>query len=372
MLGRATDHAFPAFASAGSLSLPALLTIICATEESPESRQESVGVSLKKDVQTNTYARMAPRASARFILQSRSSFRELRQNYAAVRSTTPHFRAELRPFGGAPSADAQSKEACGRCPARLRHAVLISTLGDHHRCGDNRPGGNEDDQVQHRGTRLANSGFRRAWRHASAKTRAALRWMRAHSPNVNHVLAFANAALVIIGYFALRAAIDATETSERAWLAPVDAVLAEPLQKDKQVQVAIVFENSGKEPALNVVNVASGGFTLPVSSEEAARQQMVGPAPPIVDPCVGLLPQRGFPIVYPSTVQHLQTVIRQALTASDSVLTGKSTAFVHGCAAYETFGRPHYSEYCFWLGPRVDPTTGNRKFQPCFGGNRAD
>jgi hypothetical protein len=65
--------------------------------------------------------------------------------------------------------------------------------------------------------------------------------------------------------------------SNRAWLAPVDAIIDGQIQKDQPINTAIVFENTGKGPALDVYNVAVGGFTLPVSDQEAAQQQKTGP-----------------------------------------------------------------------------------------------
>jgi hypothetical protein len=186
------------------------------------------------------------------------------------------------------------------------------------------------------------------------------------------VLAAIGGIAAYIAYAALQDTRHAMEISERAWLAPVGAELEEELVKDQPMKVIILFENSGKQPAINVLNTAGSGFTMPVSPEEAAQQQKVGPAPPAVDACAGVSPRKGLPIIYPSTVQHLQTPLERTFAASEGVLSGATTIFVHGCAAYETFNSVHHSEYCFWLSPRTDPLTGRRKFLSCLGGNRAD
>ena len=74
---------------------------------------------------------------------------------------------------------------------------------------------------------------------------------------------------------------DATlKIGNRAWLAPVTAELDGPLQKDQPIKVLIVFENTGRAPALGVFNSTGEGFTIPVSPEVAAQQQRTGPFGP--------------------------------------------------------------------------------------------
>ena len=75
-------------------------------------------------------------------------------------------------------------------------------------------------------------------------------------------------ALAFVSIWGLRESRNAIAISERAWVAPIDARLDEPLQRDKPIKVVVLLENSGKQPALNVQNVANGGITLPFSAEE--------------------------------------------------------------------------------------------------------
>ena len=159
--------------------------------------------------------------------------------------------------------------------------------------------------------------------------------------------------------------------SNRAWLAPILAELDGPLEKNQPIKVIVSFQNSGKDPAMNVKNVAEGGVTLSLTPQMAAYSQQFGPAPPVAEPCKGLTPQVGSPSVYPSTVQGIKALIAQSMIADDAIISGERTFFVHGCAAYESYGETRFSEYCFWLGPRIDPKTGRRIFQSCSGGHRA-
>ena len=184
--------------------------------------------------------------------------------------------------------------------------------------------------------------------------------------------------LAFVSIWGLRESRNAIAISERAWVAPIDARLDEPLQRDKPIKVVVLLENSGKQPALNVQNVANGGITLPFSAEEAAREQLTGPEYQPPAECTGFPKPAGAVFVhsgttiYPSTVQHLQASIAGTFVADQRVLSGDTTFFVHGCVTYDTIDGPHSSEYCLFLGSRIDVTSGNRRFEPCIDNNRAN
>ena len=140
--------------------------------------------------------------------------------------------------------------------------------------------------------------------------------------------------LAAITFWATDDSESSIEISERAWIAPVEAGLDEPLEKDKPIKVVALLENSGKQPALNVQNVASGGITLPFSNEEAAQQQKMGPAPPAADKCVAFPKQNGVSfyegiVIYRSTVQHLQASTRiPSLPIKPYCLEGERSSFM--------------------------------------------
>src|ERR1700683_897498 len=125
------------------------------------------------------------------------------------------------------------------------------------------------------------------------------------------------------------------------------------------------LKTAGRDPAVDVFNTAGAGITLPFSAEEAAQQQRTGPfGGSATDACANVVPREGYPAIFPNVNRPLQANIQQAFVADDAIIGGGRTFFVHGCAAYRTLGKPHVSEYCFWLGPRIDEHTGLRKFQP--------
>jgi hypothetical protein len=140
------------------------------------------------------------------------------------------------------------------------------------------------------------------------------------------------------------------------------------LQIGQPMKVSIIFENTGRAPALDVSNSAGEGITSPLSQREAAQQQNTGPyrgtAKPECD-----IPHTDYPAVFPAANRPIEADVPRAFSvADDSLIKGARTFYVYGCAAYRTMNEVHTSQYCFWLGQKIDQTTGLRKFQPCLGG----
>jgi hypothetical protein len=159
----------------------------------------------------------------------------------------------------------------------------------------------------------------------------------------------------------------------RGWIAPIKAELGEPLQVGKAPRVLITLENTGAEPAFDVFTSAGGGITMPFSAAEAAQQQRTGPfGGSAMNACAGKAPKPGYPSLYPGKSTRADLAQESVMTADADVLSGGRTFFVHGCSAYNSGGANHTSEFCFYLGPNIEPATGLRLFQPCLGSFTAD
>jgi len=162
-------------------------------------------------------------------------------------------------------------------------------------------------------------------------------------------------------------------TDQRAWIAPIGARLNGELITGQPINVLVDFANSGKEPALNLINVATAGISFPMSEQELTAELKFGPAAPsAIDRCAIAIPRNGFPAIYPATVQHQAADIGNAWIADDAVLNRKRIFFLHGCFGYLTMSEVHHSQYCFWLNMEPDPGTGKPHFRPCIVGNHAD
>jgi hypothetical protein len=174
-------------------------------------------------------------------------------------------------------------------------------------------------------------------------------------------IAISGTGLVIAG-------LNFLKPSGRAWLAPIDAVLDGPIEVNKEIKVLVALENTGAEPAFDVYVAAGGGISVPLTAEEAEQQQQRGPHPSIIDGCLNVTPHEGYPVVLPTkSPQRMQAVLNRTFIAEPAIIDGQRTFYVHGCVAYRTGKENHTSEFCYWLGPRIDPATGLRRFQPCLG-----
>lgn len=175
-------------------------------------------------------------------------------------------------------------------------------------------------------------------------------------------------ALVAVGFFQLLTFEKTDRTlrlQQRAWLGPVDAFLAAPMVKGQPISVGIVFENTGKEPALDVFNIAAGYGGGP------AYLQTTGPRDE-GNFCMGIHPVDGFPAIFPTANRKILAAMQNRVIADDGLIDGWRILIVTGCAAYATLGESHSSSYCFWLGLSTDPTTGLRQFNRCSGSFQAN
>jgi hypothetical protein len=187
----------------------------------------------------------------------------------------------------------------------------------------------------------------------------------------NKIIACFTVLGVLVAVAALLFSRKSTLEDQRARLAPIRAELDGEMVLGREIRVNVAVENYGKQPAINVNSVASGGITLPFSKEEAIQQAINGPAPPVVNVCQDLLPQKGYPTIYPSTVQHGRVNIQKSIVADSEILSGMRIFFIHGCVAYETMNEIHHSEYCFFLSPPA-VNNGLWVFRSCRGGHRSD
>jgi hypothetical protein len=175
--------------------------------------------------------------------------------------------------------------------------------------------------------------------------------------------------LLVLG-LQLYEAHTATVEANRAWIAPINAILEGPLIKGQPVPVEVIYQNTGKEPAIDTNNGGDSGITMPLSPAEADQQQLVGPFRNAESKCVGVKPRGGSPAIFPTG--PVQMSIERTVLADDAILNGSRTFYVEGCIAYNTMGETHTSSYCFWLGRHIDPQTKLRQFQTCIGGFHAN
>jgi hypothetical protein len=200
------------------------------------------------------------------------------------------------------------------------------------------------------------------------------------------LIGVATIALVASTIIQWRAFVTSDERSRRAWLSPIDLGIKGILgAEDNQnyLQLSVDYQNTGREPALNVAFYASAKLF------DAASPKRLGDALntltafdiPLLEEnneCNNLLPLVSGATAYPSTAARYQV--------SSNIFPGKwSTTYemtawlienekilyVNGCFSYTTIEQTHYSKFCQYLLV-VGGLLAETPFRNCPAGNWAD
>jgi hypothetical protein len=148
-----------------------------------------------------------------------------------------------------------------------------------------------------------------------------------------------------------QAAHDNMIASQRAWLGPLTATI-NSVQKDKGLEGVVQYQNTGKEPAVDVLpGVAGKTYSLDQWNNGTAIQDINSEA----NSCLAFtdLP-RGLGVAYPnigfSTYQiHFDTSKGPNPTmVTDDMIAGQTVFKVQGCFAYRTVGGVHHSSFCYY------------------------
>jgi hypothetical protein len=200
------------------------------------------------------------------------------------------------------------------------------------------------------------------------------------------LIGVATIALVVSTILQWRAFVTSDERSRRAWLSPINVEIKGVLgtgDNPNYVQLGIVFQNTGREPAVNV------SFYASVKLFDAASPRRLGDALntlsaadiPLLDEndsCDQLLPLMTGATAYPSTAARYQINTNILPSASSTIyeLTTWLTEhqkilYINGCFTYTTVDELHHSKFCEYLfieGGLLSETP----FKNCPSGNSAD
>jgi hypothetical protein len=161
--------------------------------------------------------------------------------------------------------------------------------------------------------------------------------------------------LVVVGllqYCTLEKTDDTLKIQQRAWLTPIAATLVKTPEKDAGISMAILFTNSGREPATGV-RVQIKNSTI--DSYDAKFANMPDIVVPKNDTCEGLTPDPGRTVIPPTAIGTGVAITENSihgeprLVADDRVVNGTKFYVVRGCAAYLTQQKTRYSSFCYIL-----------------------
>ena len=138
-----------------------------------------------------------------------------------------------------------------------------------------------------------------------------------------------------------------TMQAQRAWVGPTNAALPTAPQPGKAIDVTVVYQNTGHEPAL--------AFSYNIDAFEMRRVDTVTAVPaPRMDSykkfCQITRHWPGGSAVYPNSSYTLTDEL-PANTVDQGFAIGQELLVIQGCFQYLTFNLPKYSYFCYYYDP---------------------
>jgi hypothetical protein len=164
---------------------------------------------------------------------------------------------------------------------------------------------------------------------------------------------------------------------ERARIAPTGATLDDTIRVGKELRVRISFENTGKEPARNVLHAFNWEpFDIPKDSEHEPVVDLEKVPWPLNNLCEAYQPDPFGRPIYPSAKY---SDIKYAYTTPDpergkapkSLIDRSSSFIVWGCFIYRTSEGIGQSPYCLYLQPHRTKPIEQWTFEFCPSGSPA-
>jgi hypothetical protein len=181
-------------------------------------------------------------------------------------------------------------------------------------------------------------------------------------------------AVTIVALFALGSdwifyhQLTQLRAEQRAWLGPQSARSERPPALGKDFEVAVSYQNTGREPASDVVSEAAP-FT--VALDQASSATVDRRIKEAAEHCAVVTPGAGTKVVYPGVSaagDRTAVSVRKELIDWDFVY-GVKILVVPGCYAYKSGGVARHSAFCFFYQHGFSNPTN---WPLCQAGNYAD
>ena len=160
-------------------------------------------------------------------------------------------------------------------------------------------------------------------------------------------------AVTIVALFALGSdwifyhQLTQLRAEQRAWLGPQSARSERPPILAKDFEVAVSFQNTGREPASDVVAETT---PFAVALDQASSATVDRKIKDAAEHCLALAPGSGTKVVYPGATtagERTAIAVRRELIDWD-FLYGVKILVVPGCYAYKSGGATRHSAFCFF------------------------
>jgi hypothetical protein len=181
-------------------------------------------------------------------------------------------------------------------------------------------------------------------------------------------------AVTIVALFALGSdwifyhELTQLRAEQRAWLGPQAARSERPPSLSRDFEVAVAYQNTGREPASDVVAEAA---PFAVALDQASSATVDRRIKDAAEHCAALAPGSGTKVVYPSAAaagERTGLTVRKELIDWE-FMYGVKILVVPGCYAYKSGGATHHSAFCFFYQHGFSNPTN---WPLCQAGNYAD
>jgi hypothetical protein len=169
------------------------------------------------------------------------------------------------------------------------------------------------------------------------------------------------------------------QTGDRAWIAPSNAALREPLSVSNELVLRVNFSNTGRQPALDFTESLRPTWVntpKPSGADNIVRWGQLAiwnrPELRLEQLCHGVHVRRGAMVVFPSAASALDSPPLSDSNTVAAVKRGDVTFGVVGCIAYLAHGRERHSSFCFYLQPIPSLPPDQWDVRTCPAGNYAD
>jgi len=150
----------------------------------------------------------------------------------------------------------------------------------------------------------------------------------------------------------------------------MEAQLFGPFEIGKEFRTKILYDNVGREPAIDVTIKAGSGLVDPPPVGGLFGQLKVEV---VYKTCFAVAPESTKITVYPSTARSYEHVsIMAAALAKQEIKDGTKILYVSGCFRYSTFNRMHLSHFCFFMRSEVGKDVAEWRWRNCPEGNYAN
>jgi hypothetical protein len=156
---------------------------------------------------------------------------------------------------------------------------------------------------------------------------------------------------------------------QRAWVGPQSGVLDAPLALEKANSISITVQNTGKEPARDMVPFIQVGIWKKASETEKAFTAEING---FSDKCRKTVPTTGAQILFPTNGFGggftFATPIKPNLIDAD-LIAGRNILIAIGCVSYTTENKPHHTSFCYSY---TNGTSKGTNVNLCYVGNQSD